>query len=102
GDGEPGEEDRLLLRVRDTGSGMDQDTMSRVFDPFFTTREDGTGLGLASVHTIVTSLGGEVTVGSLPGEGTTFTVSLPLAAAPEPAATSPDEPSLASGHQPGD
>jgi len=69
----------LRLVVRDTGSGMDGRTLERIFEPFFTTKSpaEGTGMGLAVVHGIVESHGGEITVESAPGEGSAFTVLLP-------------------------
>ncbi len=73
------EGDYLTLSVSDTGCGMDHRTMEQIFDPFFTTRDKGTGtgLGLATVHGIVTKLGGDVVVSSVLGQGSTFDVYLP-------------------------
>ncbi len=67
----------LEVWVSDTGSGIAPDDLSHVFEPFFSTKPDGTGLGLAHVHRIVQEHGGEIDVRSTPGFGTTFTVTLP-------------------------
>ena len=70
---------------------MDEQTRAQVFEPFFTTREQGVGLGLASVYGIVQQSGGDVTVESAPGMGSTFTVRLPrVLELVEPAAPAPE------------
>jgi two-component system, cell cycle sensor histidine kinase and response regulator CckA len=71
--------DYARIRVRDTGCGMEPGTVKRVFDPFFTTRQEGegSGLGLSVVHGVVKSHGGLVQVDSTPGKGSTFEVFLP-------------------------
>jgi signal transduction histidine kinase len=73
----------VRLSVEDTGQGMTEEVRRRIFEPFFSTRERGTGLGLAVVHQVVTGFGGHVFVQSEPGRGTRFDVWLPLSG-PDP------------------
>jgi len=70
---------QALLRVGDNGKGMTPEQLQRVFTPFFTTKKEGTGLGLALVQQIVTEHGGHIECDSASGRGSTFTIVLPLA-----------------------
>jgi signal transduction histidine kinase len=74
------EDGRVSVAVRDTGCGIPPGNMAKIFDPFFTTKEPGkgTGLGLSVSHGIVARLGGSLAAQSEPGQGATFTVTLPL------------------------
>lgn len=93
-DCQPG--DYARLRVRDTGVGMDEETLARTFEPFFTTKGigEGTGLGLATVYGIVRQSGGHIAVESRVGEGSTFSVFLPCARAGRDAGVAVEEPVL--------
>lgn len=77
----PGDGTYVRLRVRDTGSGMDESTLQRALEPFFTTKgnEERSGLGLSVTHSIVVNHGGDLWLESAPGRGTTVHVYLPLA-----------------------
>jgi two-component system cell cycle sensor histidine kinase/response regulator CckA len=88
-------DDKVRMRVSDSGKGMTPEVVEHAFEPFFTTKAsgEGTGLGLATVYGIVTQAGGEVSIASSPGLGTTVTVLLPAAAlssvAPAPSGSAP-------------
>lgn len=68
----------LTIQVSDTGNGIAADDLTKIFDPYFTTKSSGTGLGLAIAHNIVEALGGTIEVNSKAGVGTTFTLTLPI------------------------
>ncbi len=92
-----------IVEVTDSGVGMAGDVVLRAFDPFFTTKPVGaaTGLGLSICHGIVRSLGGDITVRSEPGRGTTFTVALPPSEKPprtRPPSTAPATANPQRGH----
>lgn len=91
---------RIRLRVHDNGIGIPAEILPRIFEPFFSTKGEhaidgegqpwlrGTGLGLSVCQTLVGHMGGEITVDSVPGAGTAFTVAIPAADAPRPPAAS--------------
>jgi CheY-like chemotaxis protein len=92
--GSGGRPDQVVLTVSDTGTGIPEDVRAHMFEPFFTTKAQGmgTGLGLSTVHAIVTQAGGSVQVQSALGQGSTFEVLLPRC----------DAPPAVVGAQPGD
>jgi len=71
-------EGEAIVEVSDNGRGISEPDLARIFKPFFTTRSEGTGLGLPAVRRIARAHGGSVTVKSSPGKGSTFTLHLPL------------------------
>ncbi|MGD0885963.1 MAG: ATP-binding protein [Thermodesulfovibrionales bacterium] len=71
-------EKAATIRMSDTGSGMPADAVEKIFEPFYTTKEKGSGLGLAIVFNIIKKHGGEIHAESREGQGTTFTVTLPM------------------------
>jgi PAS domain S-box-containing protein len=86
----------VLLTVSDTGVGMSEATRSHLFEPFFTTKRQGesTGLGLATVYSIIHQCGGHIDVETSPGAGTKFLIYLPAESAPTTAHTVPHRPSM--------
>jgi PAS domain S-box-containing protein len=90
-----GDHRHAVITVADTGMGMSEEVRKKVFDPFFTTKgEEGTGLGLSVSHSIVERHGGDLKVDSRPGEGTTFTITLPIGINPSDEATPGSEPGI--------
>ena len=87
----PGE--YVVLRVKDTGAGIEPQVLPHIFEPFFTTKQrgEGTGLGLSIVYGIVKQSGGYIWVETAPQEGTAFAIYLPVAAPPDPALESPPD-----------
>ncbi|MCK5860400.1 MAG: GHKL domain-containing protein [Abyssibacter sp.] len=90
------EADQAVIRISDSGCGMDEETRAHIFEPFFTTKAvgEGTGLGLSIVFRIIEDHGGRITVDSTPGNGSEFTITLPVrqSAASSPVATFAAEP----------
>jgi signal transduction histidine kinase len=70
--------DRATIVIADRGAGIQPADLTRVFDPYFTTKRGGTGLGLAIAKNIVEGLGGTIGVNSTPGAGTVISISLPV------------------------
>jgi PAS domain S-box-containing protein len=86
--------DYTTIAVSDDGPGIPPHILTKIFDPYFTTKKGGTGLGLATVYSIVKRHGGHISVNSSPGKGTTFTIYLPgvfphVVFTPEPPAARP-------------
>jgi signal transduction histidine kinase len=77
---ENGRPDHATVRIHDNGAGISEETLDRIFSPFFTTKEKGTGLGMAISKKIVEAHEGTIEVASEVGRGTEFTIRLPLPA----------------------
>jgi CheY-like chemotaxis protein len=83
----------VRLELEDSGAGMKPEVLARIFDPYFTTKENGTGLGLASAYSIIKRHGGNITVESTVGLGTRFHILLPATETPPVAGGGAGEPS---------
>jgi two-component system, sporulation sensor kinase E len=70
--------DVVAIEIRDTGTGIDEEVREKIFEPYFTTKEFGSGLGLTVVYKIIKEHGGEIALASKSGVGTTFTITLPI------------------------
>ena len=75
---EPVAEGRVAISFIDTGCGIPQESIEKIFEPFYTTKERGTGLGLAITRQIIEQHHGEIAIESAPGQGTTVRVTLPI------------------------
>jgi PAS domain S-box-containing protein len=86
------DDDSIIIRFRDTGSGIASEHLAKIYDPFFTTKQigKGTGLGLAVSYGIIRDHGGDIIVESQEGEGTLFQITLPLASIRQQLATASD------------
>ncbi|WP_437319243.1 hybrid sensor histidine kinase/response regulator [Sorangium sp. So ce385] len=93
----------VVVEVRDTGAGIASESLERIFEPFYTSKEEGEGLGLglAICHAIVAALGGRIEVESRPGQGSTFRVVLPAAASAEARAAAATGSGASSGRRDG-
>jgi signal transduction histidine kinase len=70
---------KCIIEIKDNGVGMDDDTLQKLFEPYFTAKSDGNGLGLTNTQNIILNHGGNIKVNSKPGEGTSFQVILNIA-----------------------
>ncbi|UKI52668.1 MAG: ATP-binding protein [Treponema sp.] len=71
-------EDNFVISISDNGIGMDSETVGRIFEPYFTTKANGTGLGMTMSYKIIKEFGGDIQVKSEKGTGSVFFISLPV------------------------
>ena len=91
------DDSELVISVQDTGCGMEEHLLTRIFEPFFSTKEvgKGIGLGLAICHGIIEAMGGSISVRSTPGHGSTFTITVPMAVHAHNEHNGPEDPASA-------
>lgn len=71
-------ENKCMITIKDNGMGMDKESLSKIFEPYFTTKEAGNGLGLTNTQNIILNHNGSISLDSSPGKGTTFYIYLNL------------------------
>jgi len=74
----PGKNDNIIIKIKDSGKGIEKEDLKHIFDPFFSKKNGGTGLGLSVVHGIIEKHGGKISVEGVPGHGTSFQINLPI------------------------
>jgi CheY-like chemotaxis protein len=89
----------VKIEIRDEGEGIPEENLSKIFDPYFSTRKDGSGLGLAIAYSIMKKHGGHITVLSKVGIGSTFTIYIPAAPVSKTLASKNDERKTNGNHQ---
>ena len=67
-----------ILKISDNGCGMSDETLAKLFEPYYTTKANGTGLGMTMVYKIIKEFSGDITVDSKEGEGTSFIIAFPI------------------------
>jgi signal transduction histidine kinase len=72
------DENHVWICVQDTGEGIPSENLEHIFSPFFTTKHEGNGFGLSEVHKVVQAHGGSIDVSSIEGQGSAFTITLPI------------------------
>jgi signal transduction histidine kinase len=77
------ERDKCLIEIKDNGKGMDEEVLQKIFEPYFTGKHDGNGLGLTNTQNIILNHGGKITVTSIQGEGSSFIVELTMVKIPQ-------------------
>ena len=71
-------DNKFVITIADNGCGMSEESLSKIFEPYYTTKANGTGLGMTMVYKIIKEFSGEIIVDSKEGEGTAFTITFPI------------------------